>query len=84
MSLQQQLQALEERAHNIEADIRNSMSIGELAGTGKGDASIKQDDVDDYAEWLNSFHVCTHIMNESTTVSPLRITPSHLQPPSSS
>ena len=30
MSLQQQLQALEERAHNIEADIRNSMSIGEL------------------------------------------------------
>jgi len=28
MSLQQQLQALEERAHNIEADIRNSMSIG--------------------------------------------------------
>ena len=46
MSLQQQLQALEERAHNIEADIRNSMSIGELAGTGKSDAIIKQDDVD--------------------------------------
>lgn len=46
MSLQQQLQALEERAHNIEADIRNSMSIGELVGTGKSDASIEQDDVD--------------------------------------
>jgi len=66
MSLQQQLQALEERAHNIEADIRNSMSIGKLAGTGKSDAIIKHDDDRNV---LNNFHYsyATDNLNNSQT-----------------
>ena len=40
LSLQQQLQALEERAKNIEADIRNVMCMG------------KPTDLDTYMDWV--------------------------------